>query len=620
MCCTVFNFFFHHTVNQFLTDEAARLEKAEANPVKKTRDKNNILDQEMSNWMISSVQKNQIGKTASGNTTVGSTTKLSTLVLPDQDILTEFSRTVNVPAGVTDTGNRNMLPFDDFYDMFKTYSAEAHKKQEQISRAPILATSPDASPKLGARSKSRSKRRLPSFSSTGSGSYSNAAADATAAVNSSRPASAQIALHVEDTNEANTTQLSTEEEVTAQSTNIVKDLAELDPEFEAFLKISSSENERLEKARNTTSKMVKPKRLRTVAPLGKNAISLLDSRGKASKDAQKGFHNHFKVVSTLAAASAEEAPAMTNALRTDDILGRLEAVRQDSNLSQSMLDETGSIDETSSVMSQESAIYGIGSPYQHTSGGRAGSPYSPGTTSRPGTETGGGRLSRNRSRFRVRSESALQKKKSGLLDNNDEDKDDYSTEHEIPDKLLAVWECLNAPASARMDFICKYSTEAYSAEMAKSVDLWGAVAAYACIAESMFSVCRKLKKGLFVMPMTSKMIITAISAHIPPIVSSFAMSLVPPSLSFGVNQEAPLSAMALKEQREFIRACFNAQPDSSTITDSDIATQVCRTIVEHTGELLQQTLRTVLEDLDDVVPYGNKSCKEWFDINMAKFK
>jgi hypothetical protein len=45
-------------------EEASKLESAESFSLKKTRDKNSLLDTEMTDWMLNSVQKAQIGDRA----------------------------------------------------------------------------------------------------------------------------------------------------------------------------------------------------------------------------------------------------------------------------------------------------------------------------------------------------------------------------------------------------------------------------------------------------------------------------------------------------------------------------------------------------------------------------
>jgi hypothetical protein len=54
---------FSYCLLQLLMEEASKLESAESFSLKKTRDKNSLLDTEMTDWMLNSVQKAQIGET-----------------------------------------------------------------------------------------------------------------------------------------------------------------------------------------------------------------------------------------------------------------------------------------------------------------------------------------------------------------------------------------------------------------------------------------------------------------------------------------------------------------------------------------------------------------------------
>jgi hypothetical protein len=60
---TLLHTLFSHCLSQLLMEEASKLESAESFSLKKTRDKNSLLDTEMTDWMLNSVQKAQIGET-----------------------------------------------------------------------------------------------------------------------------------------------------------------------------------------------------------------------------------------------------------------------------------------------------------------------------------------------------------------------------------------------------------------------------------------------------------------------------------------------------------------------------------------------------------------------------
>jgi hypothetical protein len=67
VCCSFqarsYSTLFPSCLLQLLMEEASKLESAESFSLKKTRDKNSLLDTEMTDWMLNSVQKAQIGKT-----------------------------------------------------------------------------------------------------------------------------------------------------------------------------------------------------------------------------------------------------------------------------------------------------------------------------------------------------------------------------------------------------------------------------------------------------------------------------------------------------------------------------------------------------------------------------
>ncbi len=284
-------------------EEAARLEKAETNVMKKNRDKNSILDTDTSSWMVSSLQQSQITKSVSLPAARSSKPKENLLV-------TEFAESMKngVISGGIYEAPPTMLPFDQFYDMFKEFSDKATSQQQQQHTAMQVQPSPEPSPKQqrrrggGGGGKEGGRSRHSSVLSQ---------SDSVSAINTK-----------EDTSKAEEDTLDKSVEIT----NVVKDMMESDPNFAAFLKVTSNGDERLLKAKNNNSKVVQPKRLRTIAPLGKEAISLLDSRGRASKDASKGFLNHFKSSGMLQGADGQmsiSAPLETLMLRTDDLIGRL---------------------------------------------------------------------------------------------------------------------------------------------------------------------------------------------------------------------------------------------------------------------------------------------------------
>ena len=119
-----------------------------------------------------------------------------------------------------------------------------------------------------------------------------------------------------------------------------------------------------------------------------------------------------------------------------------------------------------------------------------------------------GRLTRGRSR--LRSSQSLGKSKMPLLfveegsliltflvivdltfATDDRGGAEDSAVYEMQDKLVAVWDALQINTHTRINFMRKYSSEAYSIEMARAVDLWAETAVYALI---LVEVTRCLKK------------------------------------------------------------------------------------------------------------------------------
>jgi hypothetical protein len=75
----------------------------------------------------------------------------------------------------------------------------------------------------------------------------------------------------------------------------------------------------------------------------------------------------------------------------------------------------------------------------------------------------------------------------------DADNDDSNVAYDMQDKLLAVWEMLSTSAMSRMEYICKYSTSAYSTELTRAIDMLAVVAVQYVAINHLFSIHKKLK-------------------------------------------------------------------------------------------------------------------------------
>jgi len=123
---------------QLLPEDAARLDKGEVSAVRKHRDKNDLLENQVSSWMLSSLQESQIAKTALGGagaivpvpipTSLGSNknspaapavgSQLSPLV---QSFAQSFNMSERNLVSNDPFSPKRLLNFDQFYQMFDEY-------------------------------------------------------------------------------------------------------------------------------------------------------------------------------------------------------------------------------------------------------------------------------------------------------------------------------------------------------------------------------------------------------------------------------------------------------------------------------------------------------------------
>jgi len=341
-------FFLHHycqclfSLLQLLEDEASKLDSAESFSLKKTRDKNSILDSEMSDWMLSSVQKAQIGKTSAG-TAMLTTGGLSQHVkLPHSSIVTEFNDSIKKTAA----SPTKMLPFDTFHEMFNSYSQQ-HVGTHHVPEAAVPSSATNskvgdtssaagASPKKGRRRKTEGTVGV-HYNDVGS--LTSSVEDDNSNLSHRSKSSFLAPLDIQN------------KIATVEPTNLVKTLAEQDANFEAYLKLAQHQQDP-NSAHDTQGKMrhklnssiTAPRRIRKANPLGQNAINLIDSRGRASKDSRKGFSNIFQnsqssvggsmgdddaSLETEGQGSAQKTgrtlriDSHVNIMGTDNIMGRL---------------------------------------------------------------------------------------------------------------------------------------------------------------------------------------------------------------------------------------------------------------------------------------------------------
>ncbi len=222
-----------------LGEEAAKLDSAEPYISRKSFDKNPLLDDSLSKWMLSELQKTQMMKASSGGISNGTSRPLIS------SLVDEVPQSFATPGCFSP---QKMLPFDEFYSLIKNISTndyESHGEPRVVSESPH---------KLQGRLSGDENLVTPAKEDTAI-------------------ASSYVQL--------------------GEPINIVRHLMEKDKHFDAFLKMNEREQPSSKLLEKLNANIMKPRRQRKVAQLGKEAVTLSNSRGQPSKMASKGFHNVF---------------------------------------------------------------------------------------------------------------------------------------------------------------------------------------------------------------------------------------------------------------------------------------------------------------------------------------
>lgn len=124
------------------------------------------------------------------------------------------------------------------------------------------------------------------------------------------------------------------------------------------------------------------------------------------------------------------------------------------------------------------------------------------------------------------------------------------------------------------------------------------------------------------MPLTKHTVLRTVRSKVPPLLASGSEFFIPPSLGYYdpkiPHQTIPLSAAALNAVQELIETFFAqmGQPIENkrggySLTDLSDCQSLVSQLVGEIAILLKKSLKTIHLELNDVVPYGQKGCKEW---------
>jgi hypothetical protein len=231
-------------MDSVLGEEANRLQRGEEIIFRKGRDKSDLLHDNLSSWMLREIQDTEVSKTAIGKS---SSIQLSNSVAPlSQPKIDASAMIVNFDE-ITSPGDfsaKKILPFEEFFSLLQSFGGSG---------------APDISSQSGQN--------------------------------------AQLSDEMESNPFADPQPMEQESPVLSPvrtaPENLVQHLQKTDSQFSAYLKISEGEQLSSKLLSKLSTNLTKPRNPRKIIPLGKEAMALTDSRGRASKIATKGFPNMF---------------------------------------------------------------------------------------------------------------------------------------------------------------------------------------------------------------------------------------------------------------------------------------------------------------------------------------
>ena len=116
-----------------LHEETKALEESEVRENKKTKERSTLVDASMGKWIMGLLQTSQINKTSEGTTSAPPAPGL----LPTSNLenpVIDSPMKASQPQGGGEHNPQTAVPFQEFYEMFKTYSDEQQKVAEEAAR------------------------------------------------------------------------------------------------------------------------------------------------------------------------------------------------------------------------------------------------------------------------------------------------------------------------------------------------------------------------------------------------------------------------------------------------------------------------------------------------------
>ena len=472
----------------FLEEEARRLDTAMISTDKKEKDRSALFDDRVSEWMLSTLQNNQISKTSDGQASLS-------------DSLSWQNGSLGNSLNVTTIYAQQTVPFEEFYSMFREYSTKNLQSDDDVKN------------------------------------------DAKSEVTKDEKNIAPVV-----------------------ATDIISQLVEEDTKFGAFLKLTNKEKLKGSNLFNSGS-TVKLRKVRTIAPLGKTAVLLMDSKGQVKKLSTQGFKNYFVDPTT------EEDGSSTMSRDRDEDSPAKEVHDFEYTL-------TSAADEMTLLDHAGSTHGGIFDDHEFDATRKSSPARSP--TSRFGSR---------RARSRRRTSSSV----------------DGSGGDDMPEmqsKLTCAWELMQVPMIARLAFLRKYSTVGHTPELEAASDLLAQISILVVFRKEILKYRKKVNQKCITFPLQEHVVINSVSRRLP---GAF------------LDLSSIFSSVAEKIKVVFSQIYDDAILES-TAEEEQAASKFFAELLDWVNNFLLDKLEYAHSHYADIIPYGNGTVREWIEKGEKEMK
>jgi len=544
-----------------LMNEASRLDEADVENIVKVKERSSLVDDKTSAWMLQLLQESQVQKTAEGRDLAPARQGL----LPSDT----FGASIDSPMKKSHSKEdpQHVIPFNDFYDMFKTFSEEASKEPSQVVEQKV---------QKGRKGHKASSPAPEAWDSDVPNSDESGILIAPEVVHASQLEK----FHPTDT---------------------VKELGDVDPQFEAYMKMTRRQSpggQRLFRGKTGSQAKRRPHN-----PLGQKAVYITDSRGAATAETTKGFTNIFNMNIAEDDSSEEEVEMENKYISSshadeDDMSQEHHAVDGVSSSPGAAGAAIGNQDRSSTPSADITGSVGITTTQLGGSG----------RNSPPGT------LRPSRSR-RGRSRDNASRGKSGVLAGQNANEEGM----DMQSKLIVAFDCLQTPATSRLAYMRKYAQPENATKFNTAIDRLAECAVWAMALEQLVHRnILKLREGYAVLPLLASGLITDFMQNVPALLSSRAPALCI-QVSFSDPLRDPASVLALQNLKRSVHKTFpddRVEDQYDNAMTPETAAELLVELKTNVEAALEKLRVNLLAELDDQLQVQGASLAEW----LATFK